>query len=464
MSTLYFAENTFTDDSLNNNGWISNTLISVSSAGVIESIVSDCEETEDAVHLKGTLLPAIANLHSHAFQRAFAGFTESRGQANDSFWSWRKIMYQFVDKLNPEQVYIIAKQLYIEMLKAGYSSVAEFHYLHHSPSGRAYDDPAEMSHQLVKAAKEVGINLTLLPVYYRYSGFNNQQATAGQRRFIHQPDDYSRLLDRLFSQYQAEPFIRIGMAPHSLRAVSATDIRQAIDVLDHYDDKAPIHIHIAEQMAEVNDCLAHTGQRPVQHLYDNFDVNERWTLIHATHINEQETWEMAESGAVAGLCLTTEANLGDGVFPAPLYFEQQGSFGIGSDSHSSVSAIEELRLLEYGQRLKHQQRAILCDEVTTSVGRTLFQGALAGGAQAIGHKTGKIAVGYQADWLVLDENNPSLFSKANDQILDAMIFSTNANPISSVYVAGKRLIDEGQHLLEEESLNAFRKVLMEILS
>jgi formimidoylglutamate deiminase len=463
MSKLYFAENTFTDGSLSNNGWISNSLISVSSAGVIESIISDSELTEDAELIKGTLLPAIPNLHSHAFQRAFAGFTESRGQANDSFWSWRKIMYQFVDKLNPQQVFVIARQLYIEMLKAGYSSVAEFHYLHHSPSGKAYDDPAEMSHQLVKAAKEVGINLTLLPVYYRYSGFNDQLATEGQRRFIHQPDDYARLLDILFKHYQAEPFIRIGMAPHSLRAVSVVDIRKAIDVLDHYDAKAPIHIHIAEQMAEVNDCLAHTGQRPVQHLYDNFEVNERWTLIHATHINEQETWEMAESGAVTGLCPTTEANLGDGIFPATLYLEQKGTFGIGSDSHSSVSAIEELRLLEYGQRLKHQQRAILCDEETTSVGRTLFQGALAGGAQALGHKTGKIVVGYQADWLTLDENNPSLFSKTDDQILDAMVFSTNSNPISQVYVAGKIVIEEGRHILEEESLNAFRKVLTEIL-
>ena len=458
MSKLYFSENTFTDD-----GWISNSLISVSSAGVIESIVSDSEVTEDAEQIKGTLLPAIANLHSHAFQRAFAGFSESRGQANDSFWSWRKIMYQFVDKLNPEQVFVIARQLYIEMLKAGYSSVAEFHYLHHSPSGKPYDDPAEMSHQLVKAAQEVGIDLTLLPVYYRHSGFNDQQASAGQRRFIHQPDDYSRLLDSLFNHYQSEPSIGIGMAPHSLRAVSTADIRQAIDVLDHYDAKAPIHIHIAEQMAEVNECLAHTGQRPVQHLYDNFDVNERWTLIHATHINEQETWEMAESGAVAGLCLTTEANLGDGIFPAPLYFEQKGSFGIGSDSHSSVSAIEELRLLEYGQRLKHQRRAVLCDEVTTSVGRTLFQGALAGGAQALGRKTGKVAVGYQADWLILDENNPSLFSKTNDQILDAMIFATNSNPISTVFVAGRMVVKDGQHLLEDESLNAFRKVLKEIL-
>jgi formimidoylglutamate deiminase len=216
-------------------------------------------------------------------------------------------------------------------------------------------------------------------------------------------------------------------------------------------------------MAEVDDCIAHTGQRPVQHLYDNFVVNERWTLIHATHINEQETWEMAASGAVAGLCLTTEANLGDGFFPAPLYFEQKGAFGIGSDSHISVSAIEELRLLEYGQRLKHQQRAILCDETTTSVGRTLLQGSLTGGAQALGFKTGNIAVGYQADWLILDENNPSLFSKTNDQIIDAMIFSTNANPISTVYVAGKPLINDGKHLLEEESLNAFRKVLNEIL-
>ncbi|PCJ50705.1 MAG: formimidoylglutamate deiminase [Gammaproteobacteria bacterium] len=464
MSTLYFAETALTDD-----GWVTDVLISVSSKGIIESlipinkIIPTSKINGEVVRLEGTLLPGIANLHSHAFQRAFAGFSESAGQANDSFWSWRKIMYQFVEKLTPEQVYVIARQLYIEMLKGGYTSVAEFHYLHHSASGKHYDDPAEMSHQVINAAFDVGIDITHLPVYYRHAGFNHKPASDAQKRFTHTADDYYQLIHKLFKYYKQDQRIQIGIAPHSLRAVSSKDICGAIETLDNYNTKAPIHIHIAEQLAEVDDCIAHTGQRPVQHLYDNFDVNKRWCLIHATHINEQETWEIAQSGAVAGLCLTTEANLGDGIFPASFYLQEKGKFGIGSDSHITVSALEELRLLEYGQRLVHQQRAILCDEAVPSVGRTLYQGALEGGAQAVGRKTGKIAVGYLADWIILDGNNPSLFSKSKDQLIDSMIFACNANPIKDVFVSGKQVITSGNHALENESLLAFRKVLKEIV-
>jgi len=457
MSTTYFAKQALLDT-----GWANNVSITVSSAGLIESVTTDTKKAPAAETINGTLIPGIANLHSHAFQRAFAGFSESRGQINDSFWSWRKTMYHFVDKLNPEQAFVIARQLYIEMLKAGFTSVGEFHYLHHDNTGNFYDDPAEMSHSVINAAFDAGIGITHLPVYYRYSGFDELSASEGQRRFIHQPDDYHHLIDALFGHYRSDSRVRIGIAPHSLRAVRGSDINAISNMLDGYDPEAPIHIHIAEQDAEVTDCLKVTKQRPVQHLFEQCDVNQRWCLVHATHINDQEAWELAESGAVAGLCLTTEANLGDGFFPTPFYLERQGRFGIGSDSHISVSPFEELRLLEYGQRLQQKKRAILCDHKIPSVGRNLYQRAVNGGARALGRKTGKIATGYRADWLVLNEDNPALFSKTEDQILDAIIFASNINPVKDVMVTGKWVINNGQHQLEEQSLLDYKKVLSEI--
>ena len=349
------------------------------------------------------------------------------------------------------------------MLKSGFTSVAEFHYLHHNTNGSPYNDPAEMSHSVINAALATGVAITHLPVYYRYSGFNDQPAKNEQRRFTHQPEEFQRLIDSLYSQYASEQNVRIGIAPHSLRAVNGSDINDAIAMLDTHDMSAPIHIHIAEQMAEVIGCKAQTGQRPIQHLFDQCDVGERWCLIHATHSNEQEIWEMAESGAVAGLCLTTEANLGDGFFSAEAYFERQGVFGIGTDSNTSISPFEELRLLEYGQRLKQQKRAVLCDNDTASVGRYLYEGAIAGGARAVGRKTGKLAVGYQADWLVVDQNNPALFSKKTDQILDSLIFANNSNAIQDVMVAGHWVIKSGHHPLEQQSLNDYQAVLMDIV-
>jgi len=444
-------------------GWASNVLITISSNGFIERVTADTNKSTESELITGPLIPGIPNLHSHAFQRAFVGFSECRGQQNDSFWSWRKAMYQFIDKLDAEQVFAIARQLYIEMLKAGYTSVAEFHYLHHDDTGNLYEDPAEMSHSVINAAFDTGIAITHLPVYYRFSGFDEQSATEGQRRFVHQPDDYQRLIDALYGHYRSDSRIRIGIAPHSLRAVRGSDINAASNILDSYDPEAPVHIHIAEQEREVTDCIKTTGQRPVQHLFDQCDVNHRWCLIHATHINDQEAWELAESGAVAGLCLTTEANLGDGFFPAPLYLGRQGCFGVGSDSHTSVSPFEELRMLEYGQRLQQKQRAILCDQATASVGRNLFQHAVAGGAQALGRKTGKIAEGYRADWLILDDSNPALFGKTDDQIMDATVFSSYINPVQDVMVAGKWVVKDRHHPLEEDVLFNYRRVIEKII-
>ncbi len=457
MSRSYFAKSVLLDT-----GWAKNVRITLSDDGFVGSILTDTQK-EDAELIRGILIPGMPNIHSHAFQRAFSGFLESLSQTNDSFWSWRKTMYHFVDKLNPQQAFIIARQLYIEMLKAGYTSVTEFHYLHHDNNGNSYDDPAEMSHSVINAAFDTGIGITFLPVYYRYSGFDERSATQEQRRFIQQPENYHRLIDALFGHYRSDNRIRIGIAPHSLRAVRGSDINAASNIIDGYDPDAPIHIHIAEQTAEVNDCLKSTQQRPVQHLFEQCDVNKRWCLVHATHINDQEAWELAESGAVAGLCLTTEANLGDGIFPTPFYLERQGSFGIGSDSHISVSPFEELKLLEYTQRLQQQKRTILCDHKTPSVGSNLYQRALAGGKRASGRQTGKIAAGYQADWLVLDEDNPALFSKSDEQILDAVIFASHEHPVKDVMVSGKWVINNRSHALEEQSLGEYRTVLDEIM-
>lgn len=463
MSLSYYAKNVLLED-----GWAKDVLINLTATGIIASVETNTSKPADAELITNVLIPGMSNLHSHAFQRGFAGMTESRADgssgSNDSFWTWRKIMYQFVDNITADQAAIIAKQLYIEMLQSGYTSVGEFHYLHHDTDGNLYDDPAEMSHSVINAARDVGIAITHLPVYYRYSGFNNKPATTGQRRFIHQPDEYFQLLDRLFKEYSKTKNVQLGIAPHSLRAVSTSDINDAIDVLDKYDAKAPIHIHIAEQMAEVDDCIAHSGQRPIQHLLDKCDVNSRWCLIHATHVNEQELWELAESKAVVGLCLTTEANLGDGFFPADSYFLNDGQFGIGSDSHISISPTEELKLLEYGQRLQKQKRAVLCSSEQTSVGRFLYQRAAIGGAQAIARRAGKIAVGYHADWLVLDGDNPAMYCKSGDQLLDAMIFSSNNNPIKDVMVSGSWVIKSGQHSLQEESLRDYHQTLKELVN
>ncbi len=452
-------------------GWAEDLLIKVSDEGTIESIISHCKsnnvDTKRAEIIKGTVIPGMANLHSHAFQRAFAGLTEFKSlssmQQPDSFWSWRKIMYEFVQRLTPERLNIIAKQLYIEMLKSGYTTVGEFHYLHHNANGELYDDPGEMSHQVINAALESGIGITHLPVYYRYSGFTEQLTgktiAAGQQRFIHQSNDYFRLLETLNTHYRSESLFKLGIAPHSLRAVSTDDINKAIGQLNNIDPKAPIHIHIAEQQAEVEDCQVALGKRPIEHLMNTCDVNERWCLVHATHMDDTEVADVAQSKAVAGLCLTTEANLGDGFFPAKQYIKHKGQFGIGSDSHISVSPFEELRLLEYGQRLQHQQRNVLCTDGCNSVGRFLYEGAATAGAAALARNSGSIAVGRCADWVVLNDNNPALFSKSNDQILDSAIFSSRENPVKDVMVQGCWRVKDGQHSDELKSLDDYKDVI-----
>lgn len=448
-------------------GWHDDVLVSVDATGLIAQATPDAQDAA-ALRLDGPVLPGLPNLHSHAFQRAMAGLAERSGPdvspGADSFWTWRETMYGFAARLTPEDVEAIAGQLYAEMLEAGFTAVAEFHYVHHQPDGRPYDDPAELSRRVIAAADTASIGLTHLPVLYRYGGFGNREPQMRQRRFLHDPDGYARLLQMLAPALHGRSDRRLGIAPHSLRAVSPDLLRAGIAALDEIDAAAPIHIHIAEQIAEVDDCLAWSGKRPVQWLLDQGIVNRRWCLVHATHLDEDETHRLAASQAVAGLCPTTEANLGDGLFPAVEYMAAGGRLGIGSDSHISVSAAEDLRLLEYGQRLVRRRRTLLTGGPQRSNGRTLFEAAARGGAQALGQPMGAIAPGHRADFILLDADAPSLAGRRGDAALDAWIFSNQTRgTIRDVYVAGRRVVEGGRHIHSDSFGAAYHKTLGRLL-
>jgi formimidoylglutamate deiminase len=457
ISRRFFAESALLPE-----GWARDVTIEIDGDGNVARTEANTGQG-DAARLTGPAIPGMPNLHSHAFQRAMAGLTERVGQgaagAEDSFWTWRTVMYGFVAKLTPDEVEAISTQLYIEMVKAGYTAVGEFHYLHHDPDGNPYDDPAEMSLRIVNAARIAGIGLTHLPVLYRHGGFGGKDAAAGQRRFLHDADGYARLLEALQSRFGEDPQFRLGIAPHSLRAVTPELLRAGIAALDAVDAAAPIHIHIAEQMREVEECQAWSKRRPVEFLYENFDVGQRWCLVHATHMTDAERTRMATSGAVAGLCPTTEANLGDGIFPAIEYLEEGGAFGVGSDSHISVSPVEELRWLEYGQRLVRQRRNRLASNGEGSVGAALWRRALAGGARALGRKIGALAPGHRADMLVLDGDHPQLVGKQGDMLLDALVFAGNANPVRDVMIGGRWRVRDGQHEVEPGVRARFQQVM-----
>ncbi|WP_017903221.1 formimidoylglutamate deiminase [Pseudomonas asplenii] len=450
----------FAERALLPSGWAKNVLLEVDAQGVLTRVEAD-SAAQAAERLGGPLLPGMPNLHSHAFQRAMAGLAEVAGNPNDSFWTWRDLMYRLVGRISPEQMGIIARQLYIEMLKAGYTSVAEFHYVHHDTNGQPYADPAELALRISQAATDAGIGLTLLPVLYSHSGFGGQAPNDGQRRFINSTENYLKLQARLQPLLAGQPAQALGLCFHSLRAVTP---RQISEVLAASDRHCPVHIHIAEQQKEVDDCLAWSGKRPLQWLYDNVEVNPRWCLVHATHADAEEVGRMARSRAIAGLCLTTEANLGDGIFPAVDFLAQGGRLGIGSDSHVSLSVVEELRWLEYGQRLRDQRRNRLYRADQPMVGRTLFDAALEGGAQALGQAIGGLAVGKRADWLVLDGNNPYLATAEGDGILNRWLFAGGDRQVRDVMVNGQWAVRGGRHAGEEESARAFAQVLRELLN
>ena len=441
-------------------GWRADTRITVDAAGNLAAIAQGSPQPGDE-RLAGPLLPGVPNLHSHAFQRAMAGLAEEALNPEDSFWTWRELMYRLVGRITPDHTQAIATHLYIEMLKGGYTGVAEFHYLHHQPGGTAYANRAEMSDRIVAAAQAAGIGLTLLPTFYAHGGFGAKPLAEKQLRFRNDVDGYLKLLEGA-----AKACARIGadwgLCFHSLRAATAADIGGVLDA--HKGQTRPVHIHIAEQTKEVEDCLAWSNQRPVEWLYNNAPVDARWCLIHATHVDAGEVARMAKSKAVVGLCPTTEANLGDGLFPAQEYLAAEGRFGVGSDSHVSVSALEELRWLEYGQRLKHERRNRLSTAGKTEVAETLFAANIAGGAQALGKKTGAIAVGNRADLIVLDGSQAMLAHVAPEKLLGRWLFGGSDAWVKDVMVAGKWVVKDRHHAGEEAAQAAFTRAMAELMA
>ncbi|MFT4068050.1 formimidoylglutamate deiminase [Paraburkholderia sp.] len=447
-------------------GWRTNVLLEWNAAGTLVAVAPDVRDVPaDATHAAGPVIPGMPNLHSHAFQRAMAGLTEYRANPADSFWSWRDLMYRFAARITPDTLGAIARWLYVEMLKAGYTSVCEFHYVHHAADGKCHAHPAELAQYVVDAAAETGIGMTMLPVLYQYSGFNAQPPRDDQRRFINTTGEFLDLLRALRDARPEHHALRYGVAPHSLRAVSEASLHALIEGFDAMSPGAPVHIHVAEQTAEVEASVAALGARPVQWLLDRFDVNARWCLVHATHVDAKETHALASSGAIAGLCLTTEANLGDGIFPAMDYLDARGAFGIGSDSHIGVDWRAELRLLEYGQRLLRRQRNVLASPRTAHVADRLFQGALEGGARATGRAVGALEEGARADWIVLDAEHPNLAEQTSTTWLSSVVFCEHGEtPVRDVFVGGRCVVHERRHRDEARHYADYRNALSRLLA
>lgn len=430
-------------------GWATDVRVRVS-GGRIASVETGVPGGTDTV-----LLPATANLHSHAFQRAMAGLTEARTAGRDSFWTWRDLMYRFLDRLTPEDIEAIAAQVYMEMLESGYASVGEFHYVHHATGGVPYDDPAELSARIAAAAAETGIGLTHLPVLYMRGGTDDRALEGGQLRFGNTLDAYARLVDRAeHAVTAAGPDALTGIAAHSLRAVEV----EALTEVTQLRPDAPFHIHIAEQVAEVTDILATHGATPVKWLLEIMDVDARWCLIHATHMTPAETEGLARSGAVAGLCPITEANLGDGIFPGAAYLAAGGALGVGSDQNIRIALAEELRTLEYGQRLSQRARAVMAS-AEQSTGRSLYAGALSGGARALGRETGAIRPGAWADLVALEADHLALAGLSGDALLDAWIFAGDDSVVREVWSAGRHMVQAGRHVHRDRIEARYRTCL-----
>jgi len=432
-------------------GWAKGVRIAVTDGRIarIESdTVPDAGDEQHAV-----AIPGLANLHSHAFQRGMAGLAEIRGPANDNFWTWREVMYRFLDRPSPEDVEAIALLAYVEMLEMGFTRVGEFHYLHHDPKGAPYANVAELAERIAAAAHETGIGLTLLPVFYAHSNFGGAPPVAGQRRFLNSVDGFNALVAKSRALLRGDD--TIGVAPHSLRAVTAEELAAIVQ------PTGPVHIHAAEQTKEVDDSIAWSGARPVEWLLDHAPLNERWCLVHATHMTEDETRRLARTGAAAGLCPITEANLGDGVFPAESFLAAGGHFGIGTDSNVLIDAAGELRALEYAQRLAHRARNLIPREAGHSTGRALFDGALDGGARALGQPQSGLTEGASADLVSLDPHHPSLIGREGDAILDSWVFA--GARIDSVWRAGRKLVAQGRHHLRERAEKRYREAMARLL-
>ena len=432
-------------------GWQENVTLTVDDGGIIRAVESGA--AEGAARISGIAVPAMPNVHSHAHQRFMQGLAERAGPAADSFWTWREVMYGFALRLSPEDLEAVAAQLYVEMLKSGFSAVGEFQYLHHQPDGTPHDDPAEMSLRCLAAAERAGIGITILPTLYAHGGFGGEPPTQGQRRFINGADRFLEIFARLEAACRDHPLRRAGISPHSLRAVTPRLLREVIAGIP---PGAPIHIHVAEQVKEVEDCIAFSGLRPVALLMEAFALSPRWTAIHATHMTETETLALARSGATAGLCPTTEANLGDGIFPATAFMGAGGAIAIGSDSHISVSPAEDLRMLEYSQRLRDRTRNALAGGPGRSTGRTLYDAALRGGAQSIAQPVGALAPGFRCDVTVLDSDHPLLAGRSGDTALDSWIFSGGNALVKHVFVGGRQMVKDRHHIHEDAIAQAFR--------
>ena len=453
----------FADHALLPTGWAARVRIEVDASGSIAAVLANADAA-GAERLAGPLLPGMPNLHSHAFQRAMAGLAEVRGSTDDDFWSWRELMYKFAGRITPEQAIAVARHLYIEMLKSGYTAVAEFHYVHNDPAGNPYTNPAEMSLAHVAAARETGIAITMLPVLYSHGNFGAAPLGPRQQRFRTSPEDILATVRAVRKAAAGHADLNCGVAPHSLRAAGLDGLRELLSGLEAIDAAAPIHIHIAEQTREVDDSLAFSGRRPVEWLLEHLPVDHRWCLVHATHLNENEMLGLARSGAIAGLCPTTEGNLGDGIFPLPGYRAAGGRYGIGSDSHVSRDPLEELRLLEYVQRLVLRKRNIVVSNVSAAVGTTLWLEAAAGGAQAMGRKMGALSPGQRADFVVLDGEQPDLAEKSGDMITNAAIFSGTQGLVRDVMVGGRWHVRDGRHSLEDSASRDYGKAVKTLLA
>ncbi|MBO1074408.1 formimidoylglutamate deiminase [Roseomonas marmotae] len=441
-------------------GWASDVLLEVDGDGTILSVAPSAS-VAGAERLAGPVIPGVPNLHSHAFQRAMAGLTERRSPpeardaegGEDSFWTWRQTMYRFVHRLTPEDAEAVAAQLYAECLEWGFTSIAEFHYLHHQPDGTPYAAPAEMALRHLAAAREAGIGITMLPSLYRHGGIFGKDPVPGQRRFLNDLNSYWRIVEEVRTAIAGDPQAGLGLAPHSLRAVTPEMLRE----VSRFD--GPIHIHAAEQLREVAECEAATGARPVQWLLDQMPVDARWCLIHATHMTDDEAASLARTGAVVGLCPSTEASLGDGIFNYPAHAKAKGRFGFGTDSHVGVSPRDEMRQLETSQRLARHLRSMVTDAARPHPGRNLLEAALAGGGQVSARRIGAIAPGYRCDLVELDPDHPSLTGLSGDTLLDAWVFSGQGNPVRRVVVGGREVVSDGRHHRREAIAERYRQAM-----
>ena len=489
MDNLWFGSALLPD------GWASGVRLTVAQGRIERVEVDTAPGDSDERH--GVAIPGLPNLHSHAFQRGLAGLTERRGPTGDSFWTWRELMYRFVERLDPDGVEAIAALVYAEMLEGGFTHVGEFHYLHHDQDGQHFANPGELAGRIGAAAETTGIGLTLLPTFYAHSGFGGAAPNPRQRRFINTLDSFARVVEASRNEVRGLAGAVVGVAPHSLRAVTPEELKGVVKIAQG----EVIHIHIAEQTKEVQDCLTWSGQRPIEWLLEHQGVDDRWCLVHATHATAAEVAGMAASRAVVGLCPITEANLGDGIFPAPPFVEQGGRYGVGSDSNVMLDGAEELRVLEYSQRLAQRARNVLARAEGQSTGRSLFDAALAGGAQALraraggvnsggaralgagsgslttgagsasagvpgagGLQTPGLSVGALADIVSLSTDHPALVERRDDEILDSWIFVGGRGVVDCVWRAGAKVVVNGRHLRRDELLARYRRTLKSLLA